>query len=69
MLYLYCYFEVTSDMYSIHHYFVITSVNFLSFCFLFYYIFAHSTVITDLAPQVAEANRGGPGKIKRNEIC
>ena len=27
MLYLYCYFEVTSDMYSIHHYFVITSVN------------------------------------------
>ena len=36
---------------------------------LFYYIFAHNTVITDLAPQVAEANRGGPGKIKINEIC
>ena len=36
---------------------------------LFYYIFAHNTVITDLAPQVAEANGGGPGKIKRNEIC
>ena len=34
-----------------------------------YYIFAHNTVITDLAPQVAEANRGGPGKIKINEIC
>ena len=36
---------------------------------LFYYIFVHNTVITDLAPQVAEANRGGPGKIKINEIC
>ena len=34
-----------------------------------YYIFAHNTVITDLAPQVAKANRGGPGKIKINEIC
>ena len=34
-----------------------------------YYIFAHNTVITDLAPQVAGANRGWPGKIKRNEIC
>ena len=31
--------------------------------------FAHNTVIVDLAPQVAEANRGGPGKIKINEIC
>ena len=26
-----------------------------------YYIFAHDTVMTDLALQVAEANRGGPG--------
>ena len=26
--------------------------------------FAHNTGITDLAPQVAKANRGGPGKIK-----
>ena len=34
-----------------------------------YYIFAHNTVITDLAPQIAGANRGGPGKIKINEIC
>ena len=34
-----------------------------------YYIFAHNTVITDLAPQVAKANRGGPGKIKINDIC
>ena len=31
--------------------------------------FTHNTVITDLAPQVAEANRGGAGKIKINEIC
>ena len=31
-------------------------------------IFAHDTVMTDLAPQVAEANRGGPGTIKINEI-
>ena len=36
---------------------------------LFYYIFAHNTVITDLAPQVAEDNRGGPGKIKINKTC
>ena len=34
-----------------------------------YYILAHDTVMTDLAPQVAEANRGGPGTIKINEIC
>ena len=34
-----------------------------------YYIFAHDTEMTDLAPQVAEANRGGPGTIKINEIC
>ena len=33
------------------------------------YIFAHNTVLTDLAPQVAEANRGGRGTIKINEIC
>ena len=26
--------------------------------------FLHVTVITDLAPQAAEANRGGPGTIK-----
>ena len=26
-----------------------------------YYIFVHDTVMTDLALQVAEANRGGPG--------
>ena len=25
--------------------------------------------MTGLAPQVAEANRGGPGTIKINEIC
>ena len=31
--------------------------------------FLHVTVITDLAPQVAEANRGGPGTIKINEFC
>ena len=29
-----------------------------------YYIFAHDTVLTDLAPQVAEANRGGSRTIK-----
>ena len=34
-----------------------------------YYIFAHVTVLTGLAPQVAEANRGGPGGIKINEFC
>ena len=28
------------------------------------YIFAHDTVMTDLALQVAEANRGAPGTIK-----
>ena len=28
-----------------------------------YYIFAHDTVMTDLAPQVAGANRGGSGTI------
>ena len=33
-----------------------------------YYISAHNTVMTDLAPQVAEANRGEPGTIKINEI-
>ena len=33
-----------------------------------YYVFAHNTVVTDLAPQVEGANRGGPGK-KKNEIC
>ena len=31
--------------------------------------FLHITVITDLAPQVAGTNRGGPGKITINEIC
>ena len=30
--------------------------------------FLHVTVITDLAPQAAEANRGGPGAIKINEF-
>ena len=30
--------------------------------------FCTSTVLTDLAPQVAEANQGGPGTIKINEI-
>ena len=34
-----------------------------------YYISARNTVLTDLAPQVAEANRGGAGTIKINEIC
>ena len=34
-----------------------------------YYIFEHDTVMTDLAPQVAAANRGRPGTIKINEIC
>ena len=29
-----------------------------------YYILIRVTVITDLAPQVAKANRGGPGAIK-----
>ena len=33
-----------------------------------YYILAHDTVMTDLASQVAEANQGGPGTIKINEI-
>ena len=33
------------------------------------YSFAHDAVMTDLAPQVAEANRGGPGTMKINEIC
>ena len=33
-----------------------------------YYI-SHDTLMTDLAPQVAKANRGGPGTIKINEIC
>ena len=43
--------------------------KYVGHCFaLFYYIFTHNTVITELAPQVAEANRGGPGKIKINEI-
>ena len=32
------------------------------------YIFTQDTVITDLAPQVAKANRGGPGERKINEI-
>ena len=32
---------------------------------LYYYIFAHDTVLTELAPQVAEANRGGPGTTKK----
>ena len=31
--------------------------------------FLHVTMITDLAPQVAEANRGGPETIKINEFC
>ena len=31
--------------------------------------FAHITELTDLAPQVAEANPGGPGTIKINELC
>ena len=31
--------------------------------------FLHVTVMTDLAPQVAEASRGGPGTIKINEFC
>lgn len=30
--------------------------------------FVQDSVITDLAPQVAEAYRGGPGKIKINLI-
>ena len=34
-----------------------------------YYIFARDTLMTDLAPQVAEANRGEPGTIKIKEIC
>ena len=46
-----------------------TSYN-TSFIRQLYYIFAHNTVIiTDLAPQVAGAIRGGSGKIKINEIC
>ena len=35
----------------------------------FCYVFAHDTVMTDQAPQVAEGNRGGPGTITINEIC
>ena len=31
--------------------------------------FLHNTVMADLASHVAEANRGGPGTIKTNEIC
>ena len=33
-----------------------------------YYIYAHITALTDLAPLVAEANAGGPGTIKMDEI-
>ena len=32
-------------------------------------IFFTYTVLTDLAPQVAGANGGGPGTIKINENC
>ena len=34
----------------------------------FYYIFTQNTVITDLAPLVVKANRGGPGETKIYEI-
>ena len=35
-----------------------------------YYVFAHNTVVTDLAPQVEGANRGGPGKkMKSANLC
>ena len=34
-----------------------------------YYISGHSTVMTGLAPRVAEANRGGSGTIEINEFC
>ena len=33
------------------------------------YCILHDTLMTDLAPQVAKANRGGPGTIRINEIC
>ena len=36
--------------------------------FIQYYI-VHILQQTDLAPQVAKANRGGPGTIKINHIC
>lgn len=53
-----CYTEMTNGMSQIFHTEDIRQDNFITFL--------HVKVITDLAPQVAEANQGGPGTIKMN---